>query len=113
MSFKKLSEPEKQIVLQSLTAILNGKFLEHEFHTRLGLELEDLAQVIFAYPNIDDSDDNSNETLAINNCLNEVCHGIGFSDREWQQWFTVGRSEVDEIYRKWAKLRGWARTGIM
>ena len=81
--FQKLSENDKQIVLQCLNAILNGNFLEHEFHARLGIEQEDLAQVVSAYPNIDDSDDNSNETLTINNCLNEVCHGISFSDREW------------------------------
>ncbi|HLM61742.1 MAG TPA: hypothetical protein VK308_13130 [Pyrinomonadaceae bacterium] len=112
MSFEKLSESEKQTVLQCLNAVLTGNFLEHEFHSRLGLEPEDLAQVVSAYPNIDDSDDTSNETLAINNCLNEVAHGISFSDREWQQWFTVDRSEVDEVYRKWAKLRGWSRTGI-
>jgi len=113
MSFQKLSENDKQIVLQCLNAILNGNFLEHGFHTRLGLEPEDLAQVVSAYPNIDDSDDNSNETLAINNCLNEVSRGISFSDREWTEWFTVNRSEVDEVYRKWAILRGWTRSRVM
>ena len=112
MAFKKLSDNDKQIVLQCLNVTLNVNFFGDEFHTRLGIEPEDLAQVISAYPDIDDSDDNSNETLAINNCLNEVSRGISFSDREWTEWFTINRSEVDEVYRKWAILRGWSRTGI-
>jgi NADH:ubiquinone oxidoreductase subunit E len=112
MSFAKLTQNEKQIILQCLNAILNGSFLEHEFHARLGIEIEDLSQVVSTYPNIEDSDDNSNETIAINNCLNEVCHGISFLEREWREWFNVQRSEVDEVYRKWAILRGWSRTRI-
>ena len=74
--------------------------------------MEELDEIIAEYPNIDDSDDNSNATLAINNCLNEVCHGIRFSDEDWKQWFDVNKSEVEEVYWKWAKLRGWSQTGI-
>ena len=112
MAFKKLSDNDKQIVLQCLNVTLNVNFFGDEFHTRLGIEPEDLAQVISAYPDIDDSDDNSNETLAINNCLNEICHGIRFTERGWRKLFTVSKSEVDEVYRKWAILRGWSSSGI-
>jgi hypothetical protein len=113
VSLAKLSDSDRQIILQCLNAILKGRFLEGEFHTRLGIEREELEQVVAAYPHIDDSDDNSNAALAINNCLNEVCHRINFSNREWSQWFTVDRSEVDKVYRRWAILRGWSRAGIM
>jgi hypothetical protein len=113
VSLAKLSDGDRQIILQCLNAILKGRFLEGEFHTRLGMERAELEQVVAAYPHIDDSDDNSNAALAINNCLNEVSHGINFSNREWSQWFTVNRSEVDEVYRRWAILRGWSRTGII
>ena len=112
MSFAKLSASEREIIFRCLNAILKGRFLEGEFHTRLGLEPEELEQIVATYPDIDDLDDNSNEVLAINNCLNEVCHGISFSNREWSQWFSISRSEVDEVYRKWAILRGWSYTGI-
>ncbi|MEJ7862026.1 MAG: hypothetical protein WKF90_10375 [Pyrinomonadaceae bacterium] len=57
MTFEKLSENDKQIVVQCLNAILNSNFLEHEFHARLGLEQEDLARVVSACPNIDDLDE--------------------------------------------------------
>ena len=112
MSLAKLSDSERQIIFQSLNAILKGRFLEGEFHTRLGLEPEELAKIVTAYPDVDDSDDNSNAALAINNCLNEVCHGIRFSNREWSQWFTVSKPEIEEVYRKWAILRRWSHTGI-
>jgi hypothetical protein len=112
VSLAKLSDSDRQIILQSMNGILNGRFLEGEFHARLGIEPEELRQIVEAYPNIDDTDDNSNAALAINNCLNEVCHGIRFSNREWSQWFTVSKSEVEEVYRKWAVLCGWSHTGI-
>ncbi len=102
MSVVKLSDKEKEIVLQSLNAILKGGFLEGEFHSRLGIDQEQLEQVVVAYPNLDDLDDSSTVALAINNCLNEVCHGINFSPKQWSQWFEVRRSDVEEVYRKWS-----------
>ena len=89
MSLAKLSDSDRQIILQCLNAILNGRFLEGEFQTRLGIEPDELEQIIAAYPNIDDSDHDSKEALAINNCLNEVCNVISFSNREWSQWLKV------------------------
>ncbi len=112
MSLAKLSDSDRQIILQCLNAILKGRFLEGEFHTRLGLEPEELEQIVTAYPDADDSDGNSNAALAINNCLNEVCHGISFTNHEWSQWFTVSKPQIVEVYRKWAVLRGWSHTGI-
>jgi hypothetical protein len=112
MTLAKLSDTDRQIILQCLNAILKGRFLEGEFDARLGIEPGEFERIVAAYPNVDDSDDDSNETLTINNCLNEVCHGIRFSNREWAQWFNVSKSEVEEVYRKWAILRGWSHTGI-
>ena len=111
MSLAMLSDKERQIISQSMNAILKGRFLEGEFRTRLGIEPEELERIAVAYPNVDDSGEAS-AALAINNCLNEVCHGITFSDRDWSKWFSVSRSEVEEVYRKWAVLHGWPRTGI-
>ena len=111
MSLAKLSDSDRQIILQCLNAIFKGRFLEGEFQTRLGIESEELEQIIAAYPNIDDSDDDSKEALAINNCLNEVSNGRGFSDLEWSKWFNVNKSEVGEVFGKWAVLRGWSGTG--
>jgi len=96
------SDKEKEIIRQSLNAILKGGFLEGEFHSRLGIDQEQLEQVVVAYPNLDDWDDTSTVALAINNCLNEVCHGIKFSPKQWSKWFEVSRSDVEEVYRKWS-----------
>ena len=112
MSLANLSDKERQIIFQSMNAILRGRFLEGEFHTRLGIAPEELEQIVVAYPNVDVSDDHSNAALAINNCLNEVCHGVKFSDQDWSQWFAVSRSEVQDVFRKWAVLCGQSRTGI-
>jgi hypothetical protein len=112
VSLAKLSDSEREIIFQSLNAILKGRFLEGELHSRLGIEPEELEMVVATYPNVDDSDDNSNAALAINNCLNEVCHGLRLSDREWSQWCTVNKSEVEEVYQKWSILRGWSHPGI-
>lgn len=112
MSLAKLSDSERQIIFQCLNTILKGRLLEGGFHTRLGIEPEELEQIVTAYPDVDDSDDNSNAAIAINNCLNEVCHGISFSNREWSQWFIVSKPQIVEVYRKWAVLRGWSYTGI-
>ena len=110
--FNKLSDKERDIVLQSLNAVLNGGFLAGEFQTRLGIEPEQLEQVISAYPNLIEMDESSNVNLAINNCLNEVCNGISFSSAQWSRWFNVTRSDVDEVYRKWRGLRGDSSSAI-
>lgn len=96
-----------------MKAMLEGNFLEHEFHTRLGVNEDDLKKIISDFPDIDDSKDDYNGTIAINNCLNEVCYGIDFSENDWSRWFTVSRNEIVETYKKWASLRGKTKTGIM
>ena len=108
MSLEKLSDREREIVLQSLNAILRGGFLKGEFHTRLGIEREELERVVSAYPDLDDMNHGSKVSLAINNCLNEVCHGISFSSDQWARWFEVDRSEVKDVYRKWRILGGYS-----
>ena len=76
-----LSDREREIVLQSLNAILRGGFLDGEFHTRLGIEREELEEVVSAYPNLDDKNHGSKVSLAIKNCLNEVSRNQFFFGR--------------------------------
>src|SRR5882762_5924112 len=67
----------KAIVLQCMKAIADGPEIEDwEFHTRLGIVRPTLRRVISLWPGIDDGSDDSDEFLAINNCLNEICHGV-------------------------------------
>jgi uncharacterized protein YccT (UPF0319 family) len=112
MYFSQLSEKDKQVVFQCLKAVSEGSFLEDEFHSRIGIEKDDLQKIIDSYPEIDHSDDDSNESLAVNNCLNEICHGLQFSETEWKRWFSVTREEIAETFKNWADLRGWNDTEI-
>jgi hypothetical protein len=112
MYFSQLNECEKQVVLDCMTAILKSGELEFEFQTRLGIDEEELKKVIAKFPDIDDSIEDSNETLAINNCLNEICHGIKFTKDKWEKYFYYDIDKIREVYKKWAKLRGWTRTGV-
>ena len=111
MYLSKLSEQEQEVVIQCMKAILNGDFLKHEFQTRLGISEMELKEVLVSFPDIDDSDDDSRVTRALNNCMNEVCHGIRFRSAEWEKWFTFERDLAIEVYEKWTQLRGWNNSG--
>lgn len=72
-----------------------------EKHARLGLLASELQQEIARWPVIDDSAEAGNGSLAINNCMNEVCHGIRIPAEEWNRWFDTPISEVKATYQKW------------
>jgi hypothetical protein len=74
--------------------------------------VEELKEVVEKFPNLDDSNDDSNDALAINNSLNEICYGIRFTEDKWRKYFTKSYEDVERVYKKWAKLRGCNRTGI-
>src|SRR6266404_7585941 len=104
MAFSSLSEAEKDIVHQCLKAILHGSYIDdREFPARLGFDRESLKQVLCSWPQLDDTAEGLTR-LAINNCMNEVCHGIDLSSSEWTTWFNVSKADVQATYFKWAKL---------
>jgi hypothetical protein len=110
MAFESLTSKEQEIVLRCLKAT-TGYIDDCEKHSRLGLEPDELQGVIERWPHIDDSTDGSNGFLAINNCLNEVCHGFRIHPDDWNNWFDVTESEIKVVYEKWLRLRG-LRGGI-
>ena len=113
MAFEDLSAREKATVLQCMKAIADGPQIEEwEFHTRLGLDRTNLRRIISLWPDIDDSSQDSDDFLAINNCLNEVCHGINISAADWSNWFTQPKDEVKQTYHRWLKLRGLPAGGL-
>src|SRR5207244_1060743 len=88
MAFDELSEQEQGVVLQCLSAILNGPFIDDwEFQTRLGIDRTAVLEVLAAWPNLDDADPGSATSLAINNCMNEALHGVEITPDEWSRWF--------------------------
>ena len=68
------------MVFGCMLAILEGPFIDDsEFHARLGLERHVMRDILSRWPILDDEADESPARLAINNCMNEVCHGVRIS----------------------------------
>jgi hypothetical protein len=105
MAFERLSAKDQEIILRCMKATV-AHVEDWEKHSRLGLEPSELGSIIDQWPNIDDTDENGNGFLAINNCLNEACHGFHIESAEWGAWFDTPRSEVEHTYRTWLALKG-------
>ena len=113
MSLMNLPDEDKEAVLQCMRAIAESQLIEDwEIHTRLGLNRETLRAVVSRWPNIDDSVVDSDAYLAINNCMNEICHGVHIPTEEWDKWFTMTRAQILDSYRKWSGRRGEYFSGL-
>ena len=105
MGLTRLSAKEQDIVLRCMKAVA-VLVDDWEKPARLGLEAEELRREIARWPNIDDRTESGNGFLAINNCLNEVCHGFRIAPEEWNRWFDTPMCEIESTYRKWLTLKG-------
>jgi len=113
MALQDLTDIERSAVRQCLRAIIDGPFIEDwEFHTRLGIHRTTAKTILASWRYLDDSIEDSDTFLAINNSMNEVCHGVPISPDEWEKWFTASREEIRRTFRKWAGLAGMSATGI-
>ena len=98
MPSPRLSESESRIVLQCMTAVLESSEIEDpEFETRLGFDRKELRHLIENWASLKESDA---ITLAVSNCLNEVCNGIDIPSQEWDSWFDVPKEEVKRVCHK-------------
>ena len=99
-SLHQLSESERDTIGECLRAVVEGPFIpEEEFHTIFGLERHEVASVLKAWPNVDESDEVVR--IAINNSLNNLLgypHGM---DDEWPKWIGVSMQELNAIFTKW------------
>jgi|SRR5690348_13718400 hypothetical protein len=113
MSFKDLQPEDQELVLECITFVANGSQIEDgEFHTRLGIERKTLDKIISTWPEINDSSEDSDQFLAINNCLNEVCHGISIPQEEWARSFSQPRERVKQAFSNWLRSRGATHESI-
>lgn len=110
MSLASLNQEEKEVVRRAMTATFD--FFTFDFATRIGIEPDEMRELLELWPDIDDSDDDSACCLAINNSLNDLLHGEGISETDAIAKIGVSRQEMGRIYRKWATARGWMRTGV-
>ena len=61
--------------------------------------------MIARWPNIDDRDKGGAGFLAINNSMNEICHGFHIPPEERSTWFDPIIDEVKATYRNWFALK--------
>jgi len=112
MPLKDLTKADQELVLQCLRAITDGEIEDWEFQTRLGITRLVVKRMIVEWPEVDDEVENSDGFLAINNCMNEICHGIRLSPEEWALRFTQSRDAVTLAYKNWLRLGGQTHGGI-
>ncbi|MFN3651841.1 MAG: hypothetical protein ACK47B_19890 [Armatimonadota bacterium] len=113
MPVTELEEPFRTAVYEAMVFVARGPELEEwEFHTRMGIYRPELEDALSRWPELSDADRDSPDFLAVNNSLNEVCHGLPISDEQWREWFTVEPEIVAGAYRRWALSVGLERRGI-
>jgi hypothetical protein len=107
MSIQQLSVAEKQVVFDCLRASLEGPFFpDWEFHTLFGLERSKFADIVSKCPNVDDGDEEV--SLAINNSFANLLGYPHGEEKGWEEFIEVSRDEVNRIFKKWRKLKGYA-----
>jgi hypothetical protein len=111
MALSKLTADERDVVRRAMEAIF--LFLpSDEFHPRLGVTPDFMRSLLRSWSEIDDSDDDSDACLAVNNTMNDLLTGIGISEDDAKLFVGADRAEMLRIYIKWAKARGWSWTGL-
>jgi hypothetical protein len=103
MAFEYLSAKDQEIVLRCMKAA--AAYLdESEIHTRMGIEAGELQRQIALWPEIDDQNEGGIGFLAVNNSMNEVCHGFRIEASDWGNWFDTPKEDVVSAYRRWLAL---------
>ena len=110
MTLASLSPEEREVVRRTMEATF--RFLDLDFNTRMGIEPEVMRSLLAAWPIIDDSIDNSDACLAVNNSFNDLLHGAGISEADALKLVGVTRAEMRRVYSKWTAARGWDKTGL-
>src|ERR1051325_3761340 len=96
-----------EVIQQCLAAILDGPFIsDWEFHIRLGVERSDLGDILKTR-SFENTPLSETAQLAINNCMNEVSHGLRISTEQWETYFTVPKDTVRNTFVRWRKSQGF------
>jgi hypothetical protein len=113
MAFELLTKRQQEIIRECMVALAEGNYLDDwDFPIRTGITRDELRASISVWPNLDDAKPGSKHTLAINNSLNEVLHGVHIVPKDWARLFTCSETEMSEAYKSWARIMGYTGTGI-
>ena len=100
MSLADLSDAEIAIVGECLCAAAKGPFFgEEEFHTLFGLERTEVADIVKAWPDVDDADDVV--SLAINNAFVNLLGYPHHCESVWPEYISSSPEEVRRVFTKW------------
>jgi hypothetical protein len=96
---ERFSARDVEVVRECLTAAVQGPFFpEWEFHTLMGLERTEVADLLEAWP---DSRGSEEQDLAVNNVLNNL---LGYPHDEWRAWknyISAQPAEVASVLTRW------------
>jgi hypothetical protein len=100
MHLQTLTDDEKRVVFECLRAAVDGPFFpEWEFPSLFGLQRSELAKIVEALPDIDDSDERV--SLAINDVMNNLLGYPHGQDSVWAQFISAPRTEVRRVLEIW------------
>ncbi|MBY0567514.1 MAG: hypothetical protein K2P70_09390 [Hyphomonadaceae bacterium] len=110
MPLADLAAQDREVIRRAMEATF--QFFDWDFQTRLGITPDAMRGLLDSWPNVDDTPDDSDACLAINNALNDLLGGVGISDQKAMELIGVERAEMLRVYRAWAEGRGWSSTGV-
>lgn len=101
MKLKHLTEDETKIVKACMDCVAGGEVILHdfEFQTVMGVDVDEFLAIVEAWPNIDESDDNTR--MAISNAINNLLgypHGM---QKRWHEVMPISLDEISRVFRKW------------
>lgn len=79
--------------------------LQPAFETRLGVDSNDFAKILLRWPEGIENPEWTPTTIAINNALNEIIHGLQLSSADFHQ-IGSSRGAVQAMFFRWATVRG-------
>lgn len=103
MALADLDTREREVVRECLCAAAEGPFFpEWEFETLFGLTRDEVRQVLLAWPDLRESDENV--TRAINNSFNNLLGYPADNKNElWPKFMSVSTIELARIFDKWKR----------
>jgi hypothetical protein len=99
MDFDSLSDLDKAIVGQALSAAANGPFFpDWEFQTLFGMERSEVGAIAASWPEPAASPEKV--SIAVSNSLNNLLGYPHQKDAVWSQWLSVDRDQLNALSNK-------------